>query len=84
MGRVVLPSPHNGYVGTATTYDLAGGLESQERVALKAASVGGLGGGGRGGGLGQSAFIGDKGEAVRAGEPGAGGAESGVGGWRGR
>ncbi len=41
MGRVVLPSPHNGYVGTATTYDLAGGLESQERVTLKAASVSG-------------------------------------------
>ena len=39
MGRIILPSPHNSYVGTATTYDMSGGLESQDKFKLKAGSV---------------------------------------------
>jgi hypothetical protein len=39
MGRIILPSPHNSYVGTVTTYDMSGGLEGQDKFTLKAASV---------------------------------------------
>ncbi|KAG2487008.1 hypothetical protein HYH03_014379 [Edaphochlamys debaryana] len=39
MGRIILPTPHNKYVGTATTYGLEGSLESQDKLKLKSASI---------------------------------------------
>ncbi|KAG2431870.1 hypothetical protein HXX76_009363 [Chlamydomonas incerta] len=39
MGRIILPSPHNAYVGTATTYDMGGGLESQNKFKVKSGSI---------------------------------------------
>lgn len=39
MGRIILPTPHNAYVGTATTYDMGGGLEGQTKLKVKSGSV---------------------------------------------
>ncbi|GFR51599.1 hypothetical protein Agub_g14023, partial [Astrephomene gubernaculifera] len=39
MGRIILPSPANTYVGTVTTYDMAGGLESQEKFKVKSSTI---------------------------------------------
>ncbi|GLI65897.1 hypothetical protein VaNZ11_009543, partial [Volvox africanus] len=39
LGRIILPSPHNDYVGTVTTYAMSGALEGQEKFKVKSASI---------------------------------------------
>ncbi|KXZ46265.1 hypothetical protein GPECTOR_45g135 [Gonium pectorale] len=39
LGRIILPSPHNAYVGTVTSYDMTGGLESQDKAKLRSGAI---------------------------------------------
>ncbi|GLC39781.1 hypothetical protein PLESTF_000883200 [Pleodorina starrii] len=39
LGRIILPSPHNDYVGTVTTYSMTGALEGQDKFKVKSASI---------------------------------------------